>query len=437
MMRLTIFLLPVLAYSATKPVTYADVRPLMERRCVGCHQKGEIAPMALGSYAETRPWAKAIRQAVLKRTMPPWQADAESSKRIHNSRLLPEAEVRQLVDWVDGGALEGRPMAPLAVAKREAGWGLGKPDLVIRIPGYEVPESGTLRYTFLVTPTDLPEDVWVSAAEWKIDQRAVVHHMNAFVRPPGSSYVASVPKGQLYVASGTERSFRHPNERELDRRELLLGYEPGYRPIAWGPRQGKLIRKGSDIVFEIHFTANGKAVVDHSELGIYFAKKPPQERLVTITPADSKLAIPPGDANYRSFVWAELTSEAKLISLQPHMHLRGKAYRIEAVFPDGRRDVLIEVPRYDFNWQTTYFLKEPMTLPKGTKLECTGWFDNSANNAANPDPTKMIAWGDQSWEEMNVGFMEIAFDRRGDGDIVKLSDTTKPAPGKAVADPGR
>lgn len=432
MIRLTICLLPLLAWCAPKPVTYADIRPVMERRCASCHQKGEIAPMSMLSYQETRPWAKAIRQAVLKRTMPPWHADAESSQRIHNSRLMPEAEVQQLVAWADGGAIEGAPVNPIAVTKADAKYTLGKPDMVIRIPGFEVPAEGTVRYTFLVTPTNLTEDKWVSAAEWKIDQRAVVHHINAFVRPPGSSYVATAPKGQLYVASGAERSFRHPNEREIDRRELLVGYEPGYRPIPWGPRQAKLIRKGSDIVFEIHFTTNGKAAIDHSELGIYFAKQAPAERVVTITPADSKLAIPAGDPNYRSFVWAELKSAAKLISLQPHMHLRGKAYRIDAVYPDGRRDTLVNVPRYDFNWQTTYFLKDPIALPKGTKLECTGWFDNSPNNPANPDPTKVIHWGDQSWEEMNVGFIEIAFDRRGDGDIVTLSDTTKPAAG-----PGR
>ena len=419
-------LLPALAW-ATKPVMYADIRPVLQRQCVSCHQPGEIGRMPLTSYQETRPWAKAIRQAVLQRTMPPWQADAPSSKRIHNSRLMPEADVQSIVAWVDSGAGEGAPQPAFAAPKREAGWSLGTPDRIIRIPGYVIPESGTLRYTFLVTPAALEEDTWISAAEWKIDQRSVVHHINAFVRPPGSSYVAAAPKGELYVASGEERSFRHPNEREIDRRELLVGYEPGYRPIAWGPHQAKLIRKGSDIVFEIHFTANGKAAVDHSELGIYFARQAPAERVVTITPADSKLAIPPGEANYRSFVYAELNSDAKLISLQPHMHLRGKAYRIEAVYPDGRRDLLINVPRYDFNWQTTYFLKEPIRLPKGTKLECTAWFDNSANNPANPDPAKTIHWGDQSWEEMNVGFMEIAFDRHADPDIAKLSDTTKPA----------
>ena len=425
MPRFTLCLLPVLAWAA--PATYDQIRPILAQRCVGCHQPGEIAPMPLLTYQQARPWAKAIKQAVLNRTMPPWHADAQSSKRFHNARVLTGTEIHQLAAWADGGALEGQPQPPIAITRHDAQFTLGQPDLVIRIPGYEVPPTGTLRYTFLVTPTHLSEDTWVSAAEWKIDQRAVVHHINAFVRPPGSSYVATAPQGQLYVASGAERSFRHPNERELDRRELLVGYEPGYRPIAWAPGQAKLIRKGSDIVFEIHFTSNGKAAVDHSELGIYFAKQPPAERIITITPADSKLAIPPGDANYRSFVWAELQADAKLISLQPHMHLRGKAYRIEAVYPGGRRDLLIDVPRYDFNWQTTYFFKEPLQLPKGAKLECTGWFDNSPNNAANPDPTQTIHWGDQSWEEMNVGFMEIAFDRHGDGEIVKLSDTTKPA----------
>ena len=417
------------ALPAANVVTYADVRPLLERRCVACHQAGEIAPMTFADYQQTRPWAKAIKQSVLKRSMPPWHADAETSKRIHNSRLLPESEVQQLVAWVDGGAAEGKPVAPVAAkATAAAGWRMGEPDLVIRIPGYKVPAEGTLPYTFLVSPTGLGEDQWIAAAEWKVDQRSVVHHINAFIRPPGSSYVKTAPVRQFYVASKDERGARRADEREVDRRELLLGYEPGYRPIAWGPTQGKLLRKGSDIVFEMHYTANGKAVADYSELGIYFAKQPPAQRVFTITPADSKLTIAPGDANHRSFVWAELAAPARLISMQPHMHLRGKAYQIEAVFPDGRRDLLLKVPRYDFNWQTTYFLDQAMELPKGTRLECTAWFDNSPNNPHNPDPAKTIYWGDQSWEEMNVGFMEIAFDRRADADIVKLSDTTKPAP---------
>lgn len=436
-MRSVVFFLWAGALPAANVVTYADVRPLLERRCVGCHQQGEIAPMAFTTYAETRPWAKAIKQSVLKRSMPPWHADAATSARIHNSRLLSEEEVRQLVAWVDGGAGEGKKLGAARVAAGAAGWTLGQPDLIVRIPGFKVPESGTLPYTFLVTPTGLSEDKWVAAAEWKIDKRSVVHHINAFIRPAGSSYVKSAPTREFYVATKDERGARRADEREVDRRELMLGYEPGYRPIAWGPAQGKLLRRGSDIVFEMHYTANGQTVVDYSELGIYFAKTPPAQRVFTITPADSKLAIPPGDGNYRSFVYAELQAPARLISMQPHMHLRGKAYRIDAVYPDGRRDVLLNVPRYDFNWQTTYFLKSALDLPKGTKLECTAWFDNSANNPANPDPAQTIYWGDQSWEEMNVGFMEIAFDARADADIVKLSDTTKPSPVSAPPAGGR
>ena len=436
-MRTLLFVLSVAAMPGADPVTYADVRAVMERRCVGCHQKGEIGPMAFTSYAETRPWAKAIKQSVLKRSMPPWHADAETSVRIHNSRLLGEDEVRQLVAWVDGGALEGRRLPAVAARVAPSGWTMGKPDLVIRIPGYQVPASGTLPYTFLATPTGLDADQWIAAAEWKVDQRGLVHHINAFIRPAGSSYVKAAPAGSFYVASKDERGARRVDEREVDRRELLLGYEPGYRPVAWGPVQGKLLRRGSDIVFEMHYTANGRAATDYSELGIYFAKSPPAQRVFTITPADSKLAIPPGEGNYRSFVYAELQAPARLISMQPHMHLRGKAYRIDAVYPDGRREALLNVPRYDFNWQTTYFLKTPMDLPKGTKLECTAWFDNSANNAANPDPGKTIYWGDQSWEEMNVGFLEIAFDARADADIVKLSDTTRPSPVSAPPGGGR
>lgn len=424
-MRILWLPLAALAVSGAT-LDYSSVQPILAKRCSGCHQKGEIGPMAFTSYEETRPWAKAIKRTVLARTMPPWHADERTSARIHNSRRLDENEVRQLVAWVDAGAPGGRVAKPVAVAARQEGWRLGKPDMVIRIPGFKVKENGSIQYTFLVTPTGLTEDRWVTAAEWKIDQRGVVHHINAFVRPKGSSYVKQAPPGEFYVATKDERGARREDEREVDRRELLVGYEPGYAPQPWGPQRGKLLRAGSDIVFEMHYTPNGKPAADYSELGLYFAKEPPPERVFMITPADSKLNIPPGEANYRSFVYAELMQDARLIAMQPHMHLRGKAYKIEAVYPGGERDLLLDVPKYDFNWQTTYFLKSPIALPKGTKLECTAWFDNSPNNPHNPDPAKTIQWGDQSWEEMNVGFMEIAIDRRADNDIVRLSDTTKP-----------
>jgi hypothetical protein len=257
---------------------HRDVAPVIASRCQSCHKPGEIGPMPLTTYQEARPWAKAIRQAVLKGTMPPWHADAATTPHFRNARVLTAAEREVLVAWADTGAAEGSPAAPPKAAEDAGpkGWQLGRPDLVIRVPGFRVPESGAIQYTFLVTPTGFTGDKWIAAAEWKIDQRRVVHHINAFVRPPGSSYVAAAPPGTPYVASTTERAARRAGEREVDRRELLAGYEPGYRPAPWGDGEAKLIRKGSDIVFEMHYTANGKEAVDYSELGLYFAKEKPK-----------------------------------------------------------------------------------------------------------------------------------------------------------------
>lgn len=403
-----------------------DVRPVLERRCVSCHKAGEIGPMALTSYAEVRPWAKAIRLAVTRGTMPPWHADPKASVAFHNDRSLTAAERETLVVWVDAGAPEGKPTAGQATPPATEGWRLGKPDLIVRVPKYAVPAKGTIAYTFLVTPTALGETKWIAAAEWKIDQRQLVHHINAFVRPKGSSYVADAPPGEFFVASRESRAARRKDEKEADRRELLLGYEPGYRAEAWGEGRAKLLPQDADIVFEMHYTANGTAAVDASELGLYFAKQTPRERVFTITPADSAFAIPPGDGNFPSATAATLNRELTLLSMQPHMHLRGKSYRITAKYPDGREENLISVPRYDFNWQTTYFLAEPKTLPKGTVLECVAHFDNSANNRFNPDPAATVRWGDQSWEEMNIGFMEVVFPVGADPDVVTLAGTTRP-----------
>ena len=405
---------------------------VLAKRCAACHRTGEIGPMPLTSYAEARPWAKAIKQAVVSRTMPPWHADAASSKHIANSRLLTVAEIQTIVDWADGGAKEGTPVKAARVEPTNTAWRLGEPDLIVRVPGYKVPAKGTVDYTFLITPTAFDQDKWIAAAEFRIDKRNVVHHMNAFIRPPGSIYLEGVPARQFHVATKTERGARKPGQSEPDRRELLIGYEPGYRPTPWGEGRAKLLRKGSDVVFEIHYTANGTEYTDNSELGIYFAKQPPRERVVTISPADSRLAIPPHDADYRSRATATFSGDAQLLAMQPHMHLRGKAFRIDATYPDGRKETLLSVPKYDFNWQTTYFLKSPLSLPAGTVLECEAAFDNSANNRFNPDPARTIQWGDQSWEEMNIGFMEIVVKADQNPDVVVLSDQPKPAPSSAA-----
>jgi hypothetical protein len=413
-----VVLLVTFSVLSTAQTFSRDVYPIVRARCQSCHQEGEIAPMVFTNYSDTRPWAKAIREAVLSRTMPPWYADERSKLEFHNDRSLSPAEIRKIVEWVDGGAVEGPKMDYPKPVRNESGWKLGKPDVVLRIPGFKVPARGDIPYTFLIRSLGLSEDRWIRAAEFRIDKRAVVHHMNAFVRPAGSSYLEGAERDQFVVPTLTQRRVGRPGEGVFERRELLLGYEPGYFPIPWREDQAKLIRAGSDIVFEIHFTANGTEQTDFSEFGLYFADKPPRERVLSTQTQDMEFAIPPGDPDYKSTASITFGRPVKLISLQPHMHLRGKAMEIRARYPDGRVETLLDVPRYSFNWQTTYFVKEPKLLPAGCTIESTAVFDNSPNNPYNPDPKKTVKWGDQSWDEMHIGFMEIAFDAAMDAETV-------------------
>jgi len=388
----------------------ADVFPIVRARCQTCHQEGEIGPMAFTNYSDTRPWAKAIREAVINKSMPPWHAGERSQAAFQNDRSLSAEEIRKIVGWVDSGASEGPKIEYPKPIRPETKWKLGKPDLVLRVPGYKIPARGDVPYTFVIRSAGLTDDRWIRAAEFRIDKRAVVHHMNAFIRPPGSSYLEGLEHDKFLVPTLAQRRVGRPGEGMFERRELLLGYEPGYFPIPWRKDQAKLIRAGSDIVFEIHYTANGVEQTDFSEFGLYFSDKPPRERVLSTQTQDMQFAIPPGDANYKSEASITFGRPVKLISLQPHMHLRGKSMEIRARYPDGRVETLLDVPRYSFNWQTTYFLKEPKLLPAGCTIESTATFDNSANNPFNPDSKKTVEWGDQSWEEMHIGFMEIAFD---------------------------
>ncbi|MGA3188060.1 MAG: thiol-disulfide isomerase [Bryobacteraceae bacterium] len=387
-----------------------NVWPILERHCVACHQPGEIAPMPLTSYSQVRPWANAIRQAVLTRKMPPWDAAGETAHDFRNDRSLTETEIQTITTWVKEGAPEGAPLkTAFHPASVEGGWKLGKPDIVIRVPGFHVPASGLLTYRYLITPGLFPKDVWVRAAEFRIDQRSVVHHINAYARGPESSYLEGYPKGQIVTATVADRGRRREGERVFDRRLQLIGWEPGYQPMPWLPDGAKQIRAGSDIVFEMHYSPNGKEVTDYSELGIYLANAPPTERVMAIdTLRDLDLAIPAGDPDYVSRASMTLAQPVTLVSVQPHMHRRGKSMEVRAIYPDGRTRLLVSVPRYDFNWQTTYVLREPLLLPAGTRLESIAHFDNSANNPTNPDPSVPVHWGDMTTDEMHIAFLELA-----------------------------
>lgn len=374
--------------------------------------------MPLISYKEARPWARAIREAVLLKRMPPWHADPHVSKAFVNDRSLSQNEINTIIQWVDQGAKEGASIPYPAPVKAASGWKLGKPDWVYQVPGFKILKDGPIEYTFLIAPTGFTKDTWVQAAEFKIDQRSSVHHMNAFVRGPNSSYVSGYAPQQFFTPTKSERVRPREGERTFDRRQLLLGYEPGYEAISWEPGQAKLIKAGSDIVFEAHYTSSGKELIDNSQFGLYIAKESPAQRMLSIQAANESFAIPPGDPNYKSEAVITFAKPAKLVSIQPHMHLRGKSMEIKATYRTGKSEVLLDVPAYNFNWQTTYFLKKPVILPAGTRVDCVARFDNSPNNRFNPDPTKTVKWGDQSWDEMHIGFLDVVFDATVDAETV-------------------
>lgn len=397
-----------------------DVWPIVERRCVTCHRMGEIAPMAFTSYGQVRPWASAIREAVLSGTMPPWHA-AQGKHTFRNDRSLSKAEVATLVAWVDGGAPEGTPLTKAShdTGYREAGpgWKLGVPDVVVEVPGFPVPKSGSLPYSFLIVPLHLERDTWVRAAEFQIEHRAVIHHINAFVKRPESSYLAGFPEGRIFVPTIAERAKRRDGEGVFERRELLLGYEPGYEPAPWLEDGAKLVKAGSSLVLEMHYNPNGKEMTDHSKLALYFAKSAPLKRILAIdTLRDLDLQIPPQEGNYLSSASITLSAPATLLSLQPHMHMRGKSMEVRAIYPDGRTEELIHVPHYNFQWQTTYALNDPVMLPAGTRLESRARFDNSVNNSFNPDPTALVHWGDQTTDEMHIAFLELVIGADADAE---------------------
>jgi len=388
------------AAAAAGPTFYKDVLPVLQRNCQGCHRPGEATPMALMTYQEVRPWAKAIKEAVAVRRMPPWFADPHVGK-FTNDRSLSGADIATLTAWADTGAAAGDPAeAPPPVAFTE-GWSIPTPDLVVEMPeSFTVPARGTIEYTYFIVPTGLTEDRWVQFAEARPGNRKVVHHIIAFIRDPDSKWLREYPRGKGFVPNRGSRG-------EMSG-EFMTGYAPGSPPEALRPGYGKRIRAGSDIVFQMHYTASGEESVDRSKVGIVFARQEPSYRVLTLAAQNNKFTIPPGAPNHPVDGAITLHAESELISLLPHMHLRGKAMDVRAVYPTGETEKLLSVPRYDFNWQLWYQLPPGKKLPAGTRIEATGYFDNSPNNKANPDPAATVRYGDQSWEEMMFAFFDLA-----------------------------
>lgn len=399
----TFAFLASVALQAAPPTFYKDVLPVLQQRCQSCHRPGEAAPMSFLTYESTRPWAAAIREAVRTAKMPPWGADSAHGK-FANDPSLTAAERQTLVAWAEAKAPAGNSKDAPAPAKWVEGWNIGQPDLVFSMPEkYDVPATGTIEYTRFVIPLKLSEDRWVSAAEVRPGNRSVVHHVIAYVRPADSKWLRSAAPGQPIVKAA--RTDDGP-------RSFLVGYAPGVPALPGVPGRALLVKAGSDIVLEMHYTTNGKAATDLTRVGLIFAKEPPKEAMTVLAAINGKFAIPPGDSNYEVKSRWSVPTDMTLVNLIPHMHLRGKDFEYVAKYPTGEKEVLLVVPRYDFKWQHTYVLAEPKALPAGTVIECTAHYDNSPNNKFNPDPTKDVHWGDQSWDEMMAGFMTVVYDAR-------------------------
>jgi hypothetical protein len=335
--------------------------------------------MPLLSYADARPWAKAIRAAVASGKMPPWHADPKYG-RFSNDLSLPSAEREKLIAWVDGGALEGKPSEAPAPRGFAQGWRISKPDMVFEMPeDFSVPAQGSIEYQYISVPTHFTEDRWVEMAEVRPGNRALVHHAIVMVDELGDGH------GQAYLA----------------------GFAPGMTPQVWKPGQARLIRAGSSLVFQMHYTTNGKPGTDRTRIGLIFAKNPPAERIASMEAMAPWMVLPPGDANLKITAQVTMREPVRLMGMRPHMHLRGKSFQFRAVFPGGDSEILLDVPKFSFDYQPYYYLETPRLLPAGTRIECYAVYDNSASNPRNPDPTATVSWGPQTWDEMMIGWLDV------------------------------
>ena len=390
------------AATTTKEVTFQkDVLPVLQKRCQGCHRPGEAAPFSMLTYKDARPWAKAMKEALLTRRMPPWFADPAVG-HFKNTPSLAQAEINTITSWADSGAPEGDPQTAPPPLEFIEGWNIGQPDAVFEMPTpYEVAATGTVDYQWIVIPTGYTEDRWLQAVEVRPGDRKVVHHIIAFYRKPGSKWLRDAPPGvPVPKSSGAPETGMSDG--------AIGGYVPGLPPRRLPAGRAILLPAGSDLVMQLHYTASGNAAQDQSKIGLVFAKEPPRARSFGLGVGNNKFAIPPRVADHRVDASITLDDDVRITDFTPHMHLRGKSFEYRLVLPDGRTETLLRVPRYDFNWQITYELAEERVLPKGTRIEATAYFDNSPNNRFNPDPDVEVRFGDQTWDEMMVGFIGVA-----------------------------
>jgi len=412
------------AAPSTTPTFTKDVLPILQQKCQSCHRPGQIAPMSLLTYADARPWARAIKTAVANRKMPPWFADPQYG-HFRNDAALDQTQIDTIAAWVDGGSIEGDVKEAPAPAKFPSdGWEV-QPDVIVQGVPYTVPahtKNDVVEWMWVVVPGPFTKDTWVTSMEIRPSEPAVTHHICVRLRPhsPDVKYNELIWEDKARDGEGSVGSEAvgvGSAGRTVSNGPLLGCFVPGHALEDYGLyNAAKLIPAGSDIVFALHYTPNGKELTDRPRVAFTVAKNEPQREYRTFgtsSPSDAKsFAIPPNDGNWKSpNMEGTFLQDAELVWMSPHMHLRGKDMTYTLIYPDGRREIVLNVPRYDFNWQLGYAVADPIKVPKGTRMVVTAHFDNSSANRFNPNPNRTVYYGEMSWEEMMFPFFGVVVDR--------------------------
>lgn len=373
------------ADEAAAPATFSEhVAPILQKNCQSCHRPGEAAPMSLLDYAGARPWAKSIKKAVQERSMPPWHAHPDHGT-FANDRRLSESDIATLVAWVDAGAPEGDPAKLPAPIDFVEGWQIGVPDLVLQMENpYTAPAEGILDYQHIKLPP-FPADRWVKKVEIRPSNRNISHHTNLFVKMPG-------------------------DDSKRSQRDFVTGYVPGGIAMELPDDYAVFFPKGMTSILQLHYVTVGREETDRTSVGFVFAREPVRKQVRNYLISNYFFKIPPGDPNYEVKAFWDVTQDVTLIGTMVHMHLRGKDYLYEAKYPDGREEILMSIPKYDFNWQIGYHFKDRPKLPAGTRVTGLAHMDNSPENPHNPDPTAEVRYGDQTFDEMIMGFVFYTHD---------------------------
>ncbi len=362
--------------------------------------------MPLLTYQDARPWAKAIRGVVAQGKMPPWHATQEHGV-FSNDRRLSEHDRATLLAWADAGAPQGNPKDLPAVPKFTEGWEIGTPDVVLpMLKAFTVKPEGTIQYQYFEIPTNFTEDKWIQSIEVRPGVRPVVHHVLVFCREPGTpvmqpaAFKSVVPKMPFGGISGGKAG------------NLIATTAPGTNAMTFPAGSAVKIKAGSILTLQVHYTANGKDAEDITSVGLIFAKAAPRREMINSAFINATFVLPAGDGNKEVDSAIEFTQDTHIWALFPHTHLRGKSWEYRMVYPDGHSEVVLSVPKYDFSWQTYYEFTTPLAAPKGARLEAVAHYDNSPNNPSNPDATKDVHWGDQTWQEMQYSGITYTVDEK-------------------------